>query len=254
MRTLSAADLVKAWEDGSARRPAVKACILLGMALPELTPEGLLDLPVGQVNTLLLVLRAQTFGGNLEGFAECPACGESLEIPLSSAELLSPAKELGAAPPKPAILEAAGYRVEVRLPSSRDLEAVLPKPELGQATSREAVLKKLLQRCILRAEQDGVAVAPAELPAAVIEQIDGWFSTADPLALLTLTVDCSACHHQWEANLDVVEYFFREIAVQARRLLRDVHTLAREYGWSEAAILAMSETRRQGYLDLVGGA
>ncbi|HEX2516118.1 MAG TPA: phage baseplate protein, partial [Chloroflexota bacterium] len=39
---------------------------------------------------------------------------------------------------------------------------------------------------------------------------------------------------------------------RARRLLREVHTLARAYGWREAEILALPGRRRQTYLDLVG--
>ena len=43
-----------------------------------------------------------------------------------------------------------------------------------------------------------------------------------------------------------------ELATQAKRLLREVHFLARAYGWREADILAMSARRRQAYLEMVG--
>ena len=36
----------------------------------------------------------------------------------------------------------------------------------------------------------------------------------------------------------------------ARRTLRDVHVLARAYGWREADVLALSPTRRQIYVEL----
>ena len=45
-----------------------------------------------------------------------------------------------------------------------------------------------------------------------------------------------------------------ELDAWARRLLLDVHTLARAYGWSERDILQLTETRRQFYLNLIGGA
>ena len=43
-----------------------------------------------------------------------------------------------------------------------------------------------------------------------------------------------------------------EIHAWARQLLRDVHALARAYGWREADILALSPTRRGIYLELLG--
>jgi hypothetical protein len=42
-----------------------------------------------------------------------------------------------------------------------------------------------------------------------------------------------------------------KIDMLARRLLREVDALARVYGWSEAAILALPATRRQAYLEIV---
>ena len=38
---------------------------------------------------------------------------------------------------------------------------------------------------------------------------------------------------------------------RAKRLLMDVHLLARAYGWSEAEVLALSPARRRFYLEMV---
>ena len=43
-------------------------------------------------------------------------------------------------------------------------------------------------------------------------------------------------------------YLWDEIDARARRLLDEVHALARTYCWSEEQILALSETRRRAYL------
>jgi hypothetical protein len=45
--------------------------------------------------------------------------------------------------------------------------------------------------------------------------------------------------------------FFFELSGRAKRLLRDVHQLARAYGWSEAAIVSLPLDRRLAYLLLV---
>jgi hypothetical protein len=41
-----------------------------------------------------------------------------------------------------------------------------------------------------------------------------------------------------------------QIDARARRLIAEVHTLAREYGWSEREVLDLSEVRRALYLEL----
>ena len=50
---------------------------------------------------------------------------------------------------------------------------------------------------------------------------------------------------------DIAGFFWAELDAWARRLLREIHTLARFYGWSEAEILALSPLRRRCYLEMV---
>jgi hypothetical protein len=50
---------------------------------------------------------------------------------------------------------------------------------------------------------------------------------------------------------DIISFFWTELDSLARRLLQDVHVLAKAYSWREADILSMSATRRQFYLEMV---
>jgi hypothetical protein len=52
---------------------------------------------------------------------------------------------------------------------------------------------------------------------------------------------------------DMLAYFWSEIQMGARRLLREIHVLASAYGWRESEILTLSAARRRAYLELVGG-
>lgn len=63
---------------------------------------------------------------------------------------------------------------------------------------------------------------------------------------------CAGCGNPWEVAFDAASFFAAELGVQARRSLSEVATLARAFGWSEAAILALPAARRRAYLDLVG--
>ena len=81
--------------------------------------------------------------------------------------------------------------------------------------------------------------------------LESRMAQADPQANIQLALGCPACGHSWLALFDIVGFFWREIDTWARRVLRDIHTLALAYGWSEAEILALSPWRRQFYLEMV---
>ena len=74
----------------------------------------------------------------------------------------------------------------------------------------------------------------------------------DPDADVSIAFECPACGAAWLSRFDIVSYFWGELDDWAQRLLAEVHALARAYGWSEAAILALSPTRRRFYLEMVG--
>ena len=64
---------------------------------------------------------------------------------------------------------------------------------------------------------------------------------------------CPACGRFWQAAFDIASYLWSELDALAQRLLGEVHTLARAYGWREADVLSMSPWRRQFYLEMVRG-
>jgi hypothetical protein len=95
-------------------------------------------------------------------------------------------------------------------------------------------------------EVDGL---PESVHASLADRMEQVESQAD----LRLELTCSECESVWSVLLDIASFFWGEISVLAKRLLREVHTLARAYGWREADILAMSAVRRGFYLEIVAG-
>ena len=73
----------------------------------------------------------------------------------------------------------------------------------------------------------------------------------DPQAEVLIDMECPDCGHRWQMLFDIAAFLWTEIAVAAKRLLREVHTLARAYGWREADILSLSAARRQFYIEMV---
>ena len=79
-------------------------------------------------------------------------------------------------------------------------------------------------------------------------------STPEQLASadVELAAACAECGSSFEIPFDIGSFLLREVEVWAGRVLREVHVLAREYGWDETAILRLSPRRRRSYLDLIG--
>jgi hypothetical protein len=84
-----------------------------------------------------------------------------------------------------------------------------------------------------------------------VERLAERLEECDSLAETLLDLRCPACKDEWQIAFDIASFLHAEVDAQARRLLREVHTLARGYGWHEAEILAMSARRRRDYLELL---
>lgn len=240
MRALTPERLLDVWERGQGYSPAVLALALLSAADPEAAWEDLGALPLGERDRRLLMLREETLGRRLEAVASCPACGEPLDVSLDARELLS-----GAAPGLLERISRDGLELRFRPADSHDLLAA----ERCRGVEEARLL--LAGRCLLEARRGGQPVAADDLAEEDLEVLAAGMAEADPGAELLLDLSCPACGQAWEEPLDVASFFWAELDVQARRLLREIHLLARAYGWREADVLALSPRRRRFYLEMV---
>jgi hypothetical protein len=243
MRPLSAFDLLRVWEVGEDQHPLDRALTLLEVACPELTWDELAALSIGQRDARLLTLREWTSGPRLNGFAECPQCAERLEFEVAVAELRAADERDAGEQAQELVTDSLTLRF--RLPNSRDLAAVMGCQDPVAARSL------LAQRCVLWASRGGESVAGDELPVGAIASLAHRMAECDPQAEVLLDLRCPACEQGWRALFDIVAFFWAELAAKARRLLREVHVLARAYGWREADILGMSARRRRFYLEMI---
>jgi len=253
MRVLAASDLLSVWERAGHAGPLQQALALLSAAWPDREPDALADLSIGHRDALLLRVREATFGPHLTGVVACPACGEQIEIAVDVADLQADARrpaalaaasgDIAAAAGEVA-LEVDGYALRLRPPSTRDVMAA----QLDVANAHGVIVR----RCLVSAQRDGTAVAAGDVPEAVLAVAEQRVAEADPRAEVRLRLACPACGQDTTTILDIVSFFWCEIDAWACRILREVHTLASAYGWTEDAILALSPFRRQCYLELVG--
>jgi len=243
MRPLSAHEVIEIWEAEDNQHSVDRALSLLAAARPDQTRDQLAALSVGQRDASLLTLRERTFGPRLKGFIECPRCSERLEFEVAVADLRVAAPEVQETERE---LVAGNLTLHFRLPDSRDLIAALACPDA------DAAHMTLVQRCVLRANRDGSSVDYSELPADVVTELAVKMAECDPQAEVLLDLRCLECGHDWRPLFDIAVFFWEELAVRARRLLDEVHSLALTYGWTEVDILSMSARRRQHYLELTG--
>ncbi|MGN9920376.1 hypothetical protein [Micromonospora palomenae] len=228
-RPLSEAELVSAWDHALDRPAAHRPLVLLGRPDAD-------RLPVGAVAALLLRTAGDWNGGRVETIMDCPACPERLEVGFTVAELL-------AAAPEPDIgtftLDWRGHRLTLRLPTPADLA------EAARAGDPAAAERRLLQRCLVAAEP------PVAEPDELLPAVSAAMAERDPLGVVAVALTCPACGTAAEALLDLPAWAWQAADARVRRLLGEVHRLARAYGWSEAEVLGLGPHRRAAYLEQV---
>jgi hypothetical protein len=211
--TVGGPALLSLWER-AAPLPPLERSLALAEAAGAARAE-LLQQPLGATHRGVLTLRQGVLGGPLAATAACPWCQERVEFALAVPDVLA-----GDVP-----APVAGWRA----PTPVDLMAA------AQADDPVAALRT---RC-----QDSVGPGPA----------DELLADADPLAELLLDLHCPACGTGFAVDLDIGSYVWQELDAAARRLLLEVATLARAYGWTEPQVLALTPARRAAYLRIAGG-
>jgi hypothetical protein len=242
MRPLTAREVLDVWEQGQRYGSTVRALALLATACSDEPWEALEALPLGERDRRLLGLRIVTTGRRLDAFAACPCCGEPLDLSLDAGALLAacgPARPQGE-------LAREDLALRFRPVSSRDVLAV------ERCAGVEEARRRLAGRCLLEARRGELAVDADGLSDEEITDLAHALAEADPGAELLFDLRCPACETDWQQVLDVAAFLWEELEAQARRLLGEVHVLARSYGWREPDVLALSPRRRRMYLEMVG--
>ncbi len=246
MRGLHAEDVLDLWERERTDLPARRSLALLERVSDSGDRPGLGGLSVGACDTMLLRLRALTFGDRIEARTQCPRCAEKLEFQLSCATLAEAGAAAASGPAPWHWLEWQGWRVRFRPPRLADMI------ELDVQGPPGAASEELFARCVAEVQFDSAAADLAQLPAEAESQVIDRMRALDPGAELDLGLACPACRHEWTSAFDIAGYLWQELGTHARRLLREVDLLARTYGWREADILALGSRRRQAYVELAG--
>lgn len=254
MRDLSGTELLTAWDRARDQSATRQALVLLATVYPDHSMEQLAQWSVGRRDACLLTVHERLFGSQLNGVTVCPQCRQRIELAFNVSDIrVEPAMTDPLVPVDQVMtLTAEGYRVQFRLPNTLDLEAIEAGSDVNQ------MREQLLHRCLTSVVWEGAERGDGEpvdkvtqLPTTLVEAIAERMGEADAQADTRLALTCPNCSHEWFAAFDIASCLMGEIHSWAKRILREIHNLARAYGWREADILAMSPRRRHAYLELL---
>ncbi|MDF0545082.1 hypothetical protein PX699_22270 [Sphingobium sp. H39-3-25] len=230
MSFLSDQHVIAAWEGGRTATAPERARLLLALLGDADAAE---NMSVGERDRRFIAVLAEGFGRDVEAVADCAACGAIIEIgfdALAFAEACGPVGEAS-------VTLASGDTHNLRLPTTRD---IIASQQAGDPAGA------LAQSCL--AHQAGAPLTPGD-----VERVGQALVAADPLLDPVIATSCPECGTDQQVSFDAAAFLWDRMATRARNLLTQVHLLARAYGWSEDAILALPERRRASYVDMVMG-
>ena len=177
-------------------------------------------LPVCDFDRLASGLYRMLYGQSAEVRCTCPSCRKAFEftIPLASLETVPevPANGVG-------LVLSGG--THLRLPSVGDvLRQIAPSANIPFVT-----------------------VAGNDPPA----EIEARLASLCPVSAQAIAFACPHCTAESEIAFDLVIFLMKMFARESDFLLREIHLVARVYGWSLNEILSLPRTVRHGFVKLV---
>lgn len=196
------------------------------------TPRAL-SLTATDRDRLLAAIYRQTFGDRVQSTATCPGCGERFDLEFSIEHLAGTLDETGGVNVSAEGVIALEDGARLRLPTGEDELAVAGLPP-------EEAARELFKRCLV----DGSAGVTPEIA-------DQRIAEAAPVLDLDLDAVCPECGREQQVHFDLQFYLLRSIEQERRLLAREVHLLARAYGWGLGEILSLARTQRRTLVELV---
>jgi len=227
---------------GKDNLPAVVSDVL-GAALLSLggeaaTPTLTASLTIADRQWLMLNLAHALQGGGYWLKGDCNDCGQPFDLYLDPRQL--PVKAAGKGFPF-ADLTLDGHRLRLRLPNGAD------QARIAGLDADEAVTQ-LLSACLLSVdEQPASADYVDSLDADALQKIEEALDEVSPHVGTVLVTACPECGQAQQMEINPYSLF----SAKHEALFQEVHTLAREYHWSEQEILSLSRERRRLYLRLI---
>lgn len=211
----------------------LNSCLVM-LGNREVNEDLVRALLVADRDYLILQLRRLAVGDQVQAVSHCRACSKKMDIDFHLNEVPVERRPQRVSAYK---VELSGRVIQFRLPTGGDQEAILD-------IAGDEMAEELLSRCLL--DHGGKSLS-AEEKSAVIAEMERYAPQLD----LELDLTCPECKEHFVLPIDTTAFFLDEMAQKDNELLREVHTLAFHYHWSETEILQLERRRRRAYLQLL---
>ena len=208
------------------------------------SPQLIAEMLVGDRDYLLLCLRRMSLGTKFDAVTECPRCASRIELSFDVDEIPVDERPQRANTFTTRLVRADGSELRVRyhLPRGRDQERAARAPEADRTSV-------LLASCLEKVEAvKGSGAAAGLMDTAAGQQLELLMEQQAPQVTLDMDLVCPECGHETSRDFELVPFILDELGAGAQRIHSEVHSLAYNYHWHEAEILAMPRPRRHVYL------
>jgi hypothetical protein len=192
-------------------------------------------LPVGDIDALIVALRAERLGDRLIAEGACRGCSAAVDVEFSLAAYLEHNRprrtQLARPAAEPGWWRLARYDLTFRIPSAGDVL------DAGSGPGARAAL---LDDCF-RGDRRASAIRAAERALARIA----------PVLRTMVQGVCPECGAQVGLDVDARGLALAELCFLAGSVLDEVHLIAVAYHWTEQAILDLPSSRRTAYAERV---
>ena len=219
-------DFLAFWEAGVCVHPLERAALLVSW-IDGVSRETAAGMTIDQRDRELFKFCNYCFGPTIELMLVCEECGVESESAFAISDVLSTAPV-----PCEFSIVHSGRQLTCRHPNSHDLAC---------AISADNPRKTLLSSLVKEEEPD----------EAMLSMIEQHMAEHAGLADFSIANVCPDCGHVTETPFDILDFVWRRIRVEARRILRDIDVLAQAYGWTSSDILALSPQRRAAHIAMV---
>jgi hypothetical protein len=199
-------------------------------------PGRVRELAVCDLEAIAATLQCVHYGDRVERSLQCARCGRGFELSFDLGALVEGLgkhrhREING-PDENGVFTLRDGR-QFRLPTGTD-ELAVADLDAAEAAS------ELRSRCVLHGDFESDP-----------EVLDASMKSCGPLISQELHASCPHCRAIQIAQFHVRRFFLEALASERQFLNREVHYLARSYGWSRAEILGMNREDRRLHVQLL---
>jgi hypothetical protein len=218
----------------------IVARVLVDAPAAGVRPSTAWQMSIGDRDRLVAELYRCCFGDRVSSVAHCESCGGSFEMDFSLSALVARADERQLVPSAGTGPDDGGFYLapggaRFRLISADDERALLGVPP-------EQASQVLVARCL-----------PDCPPGATDEAAQSLIEALDPVLALEIPTRCAECGASQSVDFDLCRFFLASLFRERPLLIREIHWIAKVYGWSHCEILDLPRTVRRTYASLIVG-